>query len=548
MMKGLAIILLVLVQWAPAAQISIAMFPNPITSSVSIDASFLKRVRDAGYTHILLHAEPSGYENEWSNGVYQCSTNPALCSMKNNLYKNFLRIGEWNKQNGANLKVIVHLGLGNKWAAAYGIFDPLIKWHVFKDYTGTAQALKGFGLGFFLTASGIGPTANLVGKNLYPQRSPTGDSCPIYTDNPEYDKTISNHVKIILQAYRDAYLASTSSLSPTMDYIHLGFDENYIESGNSYGLSKMEKLCFGNSLEDLYEMNRQYFASLGISSDLQTCYDRWRYGTAPNPDDGKCTKWIATTDDNPTALTWRHKLLSDELDQQITALKSASASISGNPLSGAKFMVWGDVWDPQKAGGYFGFSQFLGDIASRFGQNLVMVPWQYSPFYQAPIEAGVDIDVKYELGTEIGGQIRGTFNTAGHYYDSKAALEAFTSKNIPTLFCSALRAGKGQVDPSTALQAYNYSTACKENSKCLGYVAGIYPKITDGAYDSTKGAYNQGAAYAILEMLPLAESRKMKGIKLNTGIGKVISRPGYFLAPGLFRYKAQSAINSMSPP
>jgi hypothetical protein len=92
----------------------------------------------------------------------------------------------------------------------------------------------------------------------------------------------------------------------------------------------------------------------------------------------------------------------------------------------------------------------------------------------------------------------------------------------------------------------NNSTACIENPKCLGYVAGIYDtKTTSASYDPTKGPYDQGAAYAILEMLPLAESKNVKGITLNTGIGKVVSIPGYFLAPGLFQFKAKSAINSL---
>jgi hypothetical protein len=524
MIKYLSIAAMVLTQWLVAAPLKMALFPNPLVDAVIINQDFLDRINRAGYTHILLHVEPplSDVKSEWSNGVYLCAADPTKCKMKWNLTESFRKIGEWNKQKGANLKIVVHLGMGNKWAGmSYTGINPSIKVHTFKDYQGTAQAWKGFGLGFLANKTAI------------------GDKCPQYTNSFEYDKTIFNHVKVVLQAYRDAYLSPSSSLAEQMDYIHLGFDENYTEHGNSYGLEKLEKLCFGNSYDDLVEINKQYFANQGISANFQICLDRWRTGTVPNPDDGKCTKWIATSDNNTVALAWRHKLLTDEIEQQINALKAISAEVSGNPLSGAKFMVWGDLWDPQKAGGYFGFSQFIGDLSTRFGQNLVMVPWQYSSYYQSPVEASVDVDIKSEWGTEIGGQIKGTFNTSGHFYDTKVALEAFTSKNLPTLFCGALRARSWKIDYSSVIQVCNYSTACKENPKCLGYVAGIFPKF---GFDPAKNAYDQEAVYAILEMLPLVESRNMKGVRIGEPLGLVKVGPGLFRVPGLFQNKAQNAI------
>lgn len=273
------------------------------------------------------------------------------------------------------------------------------------------------------------------------------------------------------------------------------------------------------------------------------CRDKWQDGPFINPTDNSCTPWISPWDNSVHALRTRHQLLLNELGSQIDNARTASAAITDNPASNAKFIVWGDIWDPQKAGGYFGFSQFIGSLSTRFGSDIVVAPWQYTSFYQSPMNANVDIDVKFEGGTEIGGQIRGNYTSTGHPYDAAAALNAFTSQGLKVIFCSALKFGYDKIDFSSLRQVYNYSKACKANPNCIGRVAGIYPGITSSAvvYDYQKGTYDQEPYYGILELLDVLSRRQSDVKSINAILATPKVRGGYLNFPGVSEWKSQSA-------
>ena len=171
---------------------------------------------------------------------------------------------------------------------------------------------------------------------------------PVFIADPNgIDKSFQSYLSVVSSAFRDA-----NTRYSQLDYIHIGHDETMGFDG---------KLLIG----------------------------RWNNAEKT---------WIQKNGNNASAFC---KLMAEEVIRRVNVIKAT--------LPGTKAIIWADAWDPESNGGNSAYKGWTSggwisvqtkDVVTRselsiLKNDLVLMPWQYTPEYATGDGYAPDISLQY---------------------------------------------------------------------------------------------------------------------------------------------------------
>ena len=529
-------------------------------SGNQIPAAFLERARAAGYTHVLVPIHVRS--GQWAGGVYVGAADPAE-SERAQLRDLFVQV------HGYGLRLIPALPSANQWGAEWvyarnpGItFEPIVN-EVLRGQAVSGLTIDNLSpldrlLRWALRLLGVSSATEEVQVSLV--QGTTVKAVPSWVSDPDgYAKSFTSLVRDVVQAAFD-----DSGLPPgELDYVHLGYDEPCIYSGQ---IAREWKLLIGKSQEDLrwlYEHGPADgdFAHYGVgrlerSSNLGAQAIAVLYETRIDAEgrrlDADPTYFYTVPESEPgsppdslnskAVAAYREGvrvLIADHLAQRIAETKAI--------LPAARPILYADVFDPQGLGGYLESSasltllaQNLRGVDAALVDEVVVMPWWYHDTFTRHLEGGIDdaqitnvdrtlkavlnpgwlacaaipfpltklacyaLNAKFvyeEIAAHpIGVDVTLHYDATGRRYDFARSVDHFIDNGFHVVFMSAFEYGAVYEDAVVQALKMNDTTAALPEDR-RAFALGFASAAWEWGWDATRDAYDQPVPFNDMELI-----------------------------------------------
>jgi hypothetical protein len=526
-----------------------------VTNSERIPALFLKRAKDAGYTHIIYPVAIRA--GEWGKGKYQAGdTGEEYKALKD----------AFIKVNKAGLFLIPELPSANRHSALAWLnadnsdiyYQPIAN----DLLAGQAKSdiLDDDVLIFFQFSDLLGTNSEDVETqeiSVSTRTSGNGvEAVPSWAPTPEgFAKSYKSLLgDLIARAFKDTQLSEDK-----FEYIHIGYDEPYLFNAL---VTRENKLLIGKSQDDLKYM-------YDINPDGSGVI---RVPRAGNPSiDEKALNLAALSDADNRRLRvyddWYYEYesgdeyqaaVNDLIAQHIADRMSQVSSL----LPNVAVIMHADIFDPQHNGGYFETSGALPLLSAKFDllglerKKLLLMPWSYQTTHQhdaegtlgqvnvdgvkelvvttvkklsAPwIACGVTfprlsppflpdpnripraicraVTAKYVIERTVEEKLEDihldavvNFDARGQHYDASKAIKHFTDHDFSFLYIHAFADG---IHPHTLSQTFNIANAVSNLPQDLktDYVQGFATAVWVEPWDTSRTIYDQVPEFNVMEV------------------------------------------------
>jgi hypothetical protein len=398
-----------------------------------------------------------------------------------------------------------------------------------------------------------------------------------------YSRSFTSLLRDVVQAA----FADSGLPADELDYVHLGYDEPCIYSGQ---IARDWKLLIGKSQEDLrwlhdhgpadgtlahYGVGRLDRAGNAGAEAAASSYegatdadgrrlgtDSTSFYTIPEADAGSPPDSPA----NQAVAAYRHGvrvLIAEHLTARITETKAI--------LPAAKAIVYADVFDPQGLGGYLESSASLPLLAAKLQAadatlpgELVLMPWWYHDTFTRHLEGGIDdaqitnvdrtlkavlnpgwlacmaipfpltrlacyaLNAKFvyeEVAAHpIGVDVTLHYDATGYRYDFARSVEHFVASGFHFAFMSAFEYGGVYEDAVVqAFKMIDTTAALPEAQRPLAL--GFATAAWDWGWDAARDRYDQPAPFNDMELLAGA-ARAQAGELPSTFFGDPLALGG----------------------
>lgn len=462
------------------------MVASPRPGCQPVPRNFLKRVNNAGYTHIVVNMSLAlEYTADWANGEYRWFTDAgAPHAYYDALIECFVSFYNWTADNNAPLTMVPMIQSGSKWSGHFKYANnPNMCWEkVYKQNVAGQLTNQARDKNALIRAATDEEPEEV---ELPPDTDPLSRDhprqyymCPCFGEDPDgYDKTFRNMLGVIVEAFaaarRDSRLHDPTRFPARLEFFHVGHDEPLAMDLNPVAY------------------DRQLFVA---QSDLDR---QWLNDTIP---------------ENAQGALGRILLMATELQRRIDDVHQATDR-SGQvaPFAQARVIAHSDAWDPQMEGSYFWrtdrnyyplqhASELVTDTYKPF---LIMMTNQYDYTHVSMAKITPTVNSAYTWNGE---PYSATFScnldidTRGHLYDAAATFSHFRSAGLDYMYKWWVGSAEESFERWT--QMFQLIDRSKEaGAGFLGYCAPFYPRGDQPQWDETAPTYDQPYYYNGIELL-----------------------------------------------